>query len=73
MAKASYVADAEQGSVVVQGFRKDGEDGTPYVFIGYDVGAVLVPLLELSSESAHIMSEEIRKQAEFANGSAEGE
>lgn len=73
MANTSFV-ESECGTAVVavQGFRKM-EDDPNYVFIGIDEGSGFVNEIVLTPENAHILSEEIRKHAEFANSSAEEE
>lgn len=66
--KSSYVEVDGSTSVVVQGFRENDERGiNPYVFLGVlgegDWSHIEV---SLTPENAHILSEEIRKHAEFA-------
>jgi hypothetical protein len=55
-------------TVVVQGFRGDDERGiNPYVFLGVAGEGDWVDIeINLTPENAHILSEEIRKHAEFA-------
>lgn len=55
--------------IIVQGFRANG-DKPGYVFVGFPDGDMHlsdVEEIELSPENAHILSEEIRKHAEFAS------
>lgn len=57
-------ADGFVGELVIQGFRGD----KPYVFIGSLMNDGLDPDREykLTPENAHILSEEIRKHAEWS-------
>lgn len=76
----SYVdVKADGVQVVVQGFRgSEGLSLDPYVFIGVlssdadEDGDPWVDIeIELTPENAHILSEEIRKHAEYANSAEE--
>ena len=69
MAKTSVVKTlGGETAVVVQGFKRNDELGIePYVFLGVDGGGEWADIeANLSPEDAHILSEEIRKHAEFA-------
>ena len=74
--QASKVAvRATDLEVIVQGFKgSEGHDIKPYVLVGI-IGEVGWTEFsgELSPESAHILSEEIRKHAEFAASAEQGE
>lgn len=65
--KVPAVVDDASSELVVQGFRAGGGRES-YVFIGSLVGDELDDAREvaLTPENAHILSEEIRKHAEFA-------
>lgn len=72
MASASFIPTTDgESHVVVQGFRRNDERGVdPYVFIGVDgEGDWLDIEINLTPENAHVLSEEIRKHAEFSLGS----
>lgn len=72
MASASFIPTTDgESRVVVQGFRRNDERGVdPYVFIGVDgEGDWLDIEINLTPENAHVLGEEIRKQAEFSLGS----
>lgn len=67
----SKVETLEGEDVLVQGFKGDVAQGiAPYVFVGVfdekDDGDA-PPEFTLTPENAHILSEEIRKHAEFAS------
>ena len=64
--------DLSARGTIIQGFRANEELGIgPYVFIGYlDENGDMIAETEYSAEGAHILSEEIRKHAEFANSPA---
>lgn len=68
MAKTSFVETAiPHESAVVQGFPASAEDGIePYVFIGVTDDGSIFQEITLTPENAHILSEEIRKHAEYA-------
>lgn len=72
MASASFIptTDAEV-TVVVQGFRRNDERGAePYVFIGAgNEGGEADIEINLTPLNAHVLSEEIRKHAEYSLGS----
>jgi len=66
---ASSFVEADSGQrTVVQGFRPDAENGYPGVvyLATIDQSGTHVGAVELTPENAHILSEEIRKHAEFA-------
>lgn len=68
--KVDAIVDDVATQLIVQGFRtSDTLDG--YVFIGSLVGDELDESREviLTPEDAHILSEEIRKHAEYSLGS----
>lgn len=76
----SYVDVKSEGTrLVIQGFRgSEGLSLDPYVFIGVLVddlgegGETWVDTeIELTPENAHILSEEIRKHAEYASSAEE--
>lgn len=75
MAKTSFVKTTDgESAVVVQGFRRNDELGIePYVFIGFDGEILAEEDIEpiLTPENAHILSEEIRKHAEYAASAEE--
>lgn len=72
---ASTKVEVLGGELVVQGFRGSAINSIePYVFIGIvnaDGGLEPIEGFELTPENAHILSEEIRKQAEFSNNQEE--
>lgn len=66
------VETADGGNVIVQGFRKGGGRGAPYVFMSAaDKDDNLLDEFELTTENAHVLSEVIRQEAEFANSGRE--
>lgn len=73
---ASSTVDAEVGGiggrVTIQGFRQ-GAGGNSEVFIGITENGdgLFKETLTLTPENAHILSEEIRKHAEFSLQQAE--
>lgn len=74
MAKTSFVATTDgESAVVIQGFPRNDELGIePYVFLGVDGGGDLAEIeATLTPENAHILSEEIRKHAEYAASAEE--
>lgn len=70
--KVPAVIDEAESELIVQGFRSGG-GREPYVFIGSLLGDEFDDLREvtLTAENAHILSEEIRKHAEFASSAEE--
>lgn len=58
--------DLENGITLVQGFRGDGEDNEPYVYLGFADTEKPVFEVELTSEQSNILGEFLRQEAEFS-------
>lgn len=67
---STALTENAESAIIVQGFRGNAEyNTTPHVFVGRlpDGGAGPIHMeFTLTPEGAHILSEELRKHAEFA-------
>lgn len=71
MVRSSHVVatvDGVEVTAIVQGFRPGPKHTEPYVFLGVvdPEKDSLATEVTFSTEAAHILSEEIRRHAEFA-------